>query len=87
MERDDRREIDSKELAAFMAAVRRLMRTRADAGLLAYDGRWLPLREVEQGIASERRRAWIHVVELVLLYGVLTVISFAFIALALYLCY
>jgi hypothetical protein len=83
----DRNEIDRKELAAFVASLRRLMRARADAGLLAYDGQWLPLAEVEQGIARERRRAWVHVVELILLYGVLTVVSLAFIVLVLYLCY
>ena len=87
MERDGQYEIDRKELAAFVASLRRAMRARADAGLLAYDGQWLPLAEVEQGIARERRRAWVHVFELVLLYGVLTAASFGLIALALYLCY
>jgi hypothetical protein len=87
MNQDGQHEIDKKELAAFVASVRRAMRARADAGLLAYDGQWLPPAEVERGIARERRRAWVHVFELFLLYAVLTAMSFGLIALALFLCY
>ena len=87
MERDGQYEIDRKELAAFVASLRRAMRARADAGLLAYDGQWLPRAEVERGIARARRRAWMHVFELVVLYCVLTAASLGLITLALYLCY
>lgn len=52
-----------------MASLRRAMSARLDSGLLPYEGRWVPLSDVEEGVARERRQAWIHAFELLLLYG------------------
>lgn len=69
MERQDRQQVDGRQITAVMASLRRAMRTRLDSGLLPYDGRWIPLSEVQEEIARKRKRAWIHVFELILLYG------------------
>ena len=45
------------------------MSARLDSGLLPYEGRWVPLSEVKEGVARERKRAWIHAFELILLCG------------------
>lgn len=87
MERAERAEIDRRELGAYMRSLRRAMKERIDAGLLPYQGRWVPLAEVQAGIARERRRAWVHAFELLLLYGVMAIVSLGLLGLAVYLCY
>ena len=87
MEQEERRRIDRQELAAFVAPLRNTMKLRVEQGLLPYEGRWMPLAEVQKAIARERRRAWVHAFELLLFYGALMVVSLALILLALYLCY
>lgn len=81
MERQDRQQVDGRQITAVMASLRRAMKTRLDSGLLPHDGRWVPLSEVQEEIARERRRAWIHVIELILLYGAGFIASVAIFAL------
>lgn len=87
MEQEERRTIDRQQLAAFVASLRNAMQLRVEQGLLPYDGRWMPAAEVQKAITRERRRAWMHAFELLLLYGALTSVSLVLIGLALYLCY
>jgi hypothetical protein len=87
VERPDRQEVDRKQATAVMAALRRAMKSRLDSGLLPYDGKWVPLSAVQEGIAQERKRAWIHAIELILLYCLNTVLSGLIIALVWQICY
>jgi len=73
--------ITGKQVAAVMAALRRVMQARLDSGLLPYDGRWMMLSEIQQGIIDERKRARVHVFELVLLYCLIPIASYVIIAL------
>lgn len=75
MESQDPGESERQQVAAAVAALRRAMRARLDSGLLPYDGRWVTLPELEQGIRSERRRAWVHAIELILLFVILLAMS------------
>lgn len=70
-----------------MASLRRSMKARLDSGLFPYGGRWVPLAEVRQAVLAERRRAWVHAVELILLYGLNAVVCIAIIGLVWSLCY
>ncbi len=87
MEQRNQLGIARKQIAAVMAALRRVMQARLDSGLLPYDGRWVMLSEIQQGIIDERKRARVHVIELVLLYCLIPIASFAIIALVVALSY
>lgn len=81
MESQDRQQVDRRQITAITASLRLAMRARLDSGLLPYDGRWVPLSEVQEGIARERQRAWIHAFELILLYGACFIASVAILVL------
>jgi len=87
VEKRDQQGIAGKQVAAVMGALRRAMQARVDSGLLPYDGRWVMLPEMQQGIIDERKRARVHAIELVLLYCLIPIASFVIIALVVALCY
>jgi len=68
-------------ITATREALHRAMRSRLDSGLLPYDGRWVPLSDVKEEVARERKRARIHAIELILLYGAGFIASGAILAL------
>ena len=63
------------------------MKARIESGLLPYDGRWVTLAEVEEGLRQERRRARVHAIELAFLYGANLFVSLMIIGLVAALCY
>ena len=87
MERQVRHEVDRQQIAAVMASLRLQMKSRLDAGLLPYDGRWVPLADVQEGIVQEHKRARVHAVELILLYCLILTASLLVVALVWLLCY
>jgi hypothetical protein len=87
VENRDESVVDGKQIAVVMERLRKAMRRRLDSGLLPYDGRWVTLTEMQQGMLDERKRARVHAIELVLLYGLFAIASFFIIALVVALCY
>lgn len=82
MQLQDRQQVDGRQMiTATKDALRRAMRSRLDSGLLPYDGRWVPLSDVKEEVARERKRARIHAIELILLYGAGFIASGAILAL------
>lgn len=82
MQPQDRQQVDGRHMiTATREALHRAMRSRVDSGLLPYDGRWVPLSDVKEEVARERKRARIHAIELILLYGAGFIASGAILAL------
>lgn len=87
MERPDRLEVDRKQITAVMASLRREMASRLDSGLLPYEGRWVPLSDVQAGLARKRKQAWIHAIELVLFFCLNSIVAWVIILVVYQLCY
>lgn len=63
------------EIAGLRARVRREMEQRVQSNLFPYEGQWLTRKQLEDEQRRERRRAWVHAVELLLLYAAIAGIS------------
>lgn len=74
---DERR----RHARALSTALREAMGRRLQRQLLPIDGQWLDASAVQEVQRRNRRRAWVVLVELLLLFAVLGMLSYVLVAL------
>lgn len=58
-----------EQLQTLREGIRLAMARRLESGLVPYQGQWLPRAEAEARLRAERRKAWLQLIQLILLSG------------------